>query len=315
MPTVNTVKGPVDTSRLGFTLMHEHVIIRSWGVYENWPHLWDEKKIMDEAVQKLNAAKSTGVDTILELTTVDLGRDIPRLKRIAERVNLNIICATGVWMDPQSYLRRQDSDKLCSMFVHDIVEGVAGTGVKAGCIKVASEPAVDEVNEKILRAAARAHRRTGVPISTHTLPRNKTGTKQQDVFESEGVDHSRVVIGHSGDCPDIDYLETILKRGSYIGMDRFGIESPITTQQRVDTIAALCKRGHANRMVLSHDSNCHMDILATLPAYRDRMPNWNYHYLHKSIIPMLKTAGATQQQIDTMTRDNPRKFFEKQGAY
>src|SRR5207249_690868 len=111
----------------------------------------------------------------------------------------------------------------------------------------------------------------------------------------------------SGDCPDVDYLETILKRGSYIGMNRFGIESPLTTQQRIDTIAALAKRGWANKMVLSHDSNCHMDILAMLPAYRDRMPNWNYHHIHKNVLPALKTAGVTQQQIDAMTRDNPRK--------
>ncbi len=314
MPVVNTMKGPVDTSKLGFTLMHEHVFIRSWGVFENWPHLWDPQGEAGRAVQLLERAKAGGVDTILDLTTVDLGRDIPRLKQIAERVDLNIIVATGIWMNPPMYIRSQDADKLADMFTHDIVKGIAGTGIRAGAIKVATEPAMDEVNEKILRGAARAHRRTGVPISTHTLPRNRTGLSQQDVFESEGVDLRRVVIGHSGDSDDIDYLETIIRRGSYIGMDRFGIETPLTTAQRVATIAKLCQRGHADKMVLSHDANCFMDMLPA--AYRsDRMPNWNYFHIHSNVVPALGAAGVTQAQIDQMTRENPRTIFETQGAY
>lgn len=314
MPTVNTMKGPVDTSKLGFTLMHEHVVIRSWGVFENWPHLWDAKAEAERAVGLLRGGKAAGIDTILELTTVDLGRDIPRLKQIADRVDMNIIVATGIWMNPPMYIRRQEPDKLAEMFTHDIVNGIAGTGVRAGAIKVATEPAMDEVNEKILRGAARAHRQTGVPISTHTLPRNKTGLAQQDVFASEGVDLRRVVIGHSGDSNDIEYLEAIIRRGSSIGMDRFGIETPLTTAQRVEIIATLCKRGHAGKMVLSHDANCYMDIFP--PASRPgRMANWNYFHIHKNVIPALGAAGVTQAQIDQMTRENPRKIFEAQGAY
>ncbi|MEE9284897.1 MAG: phosphotriesterase-related protein [Dehalococcoidia bacterium] len=314
MPTVNTMRGPVDTASLGFTLMHEHVIVRSWGVFENWPHLWDPEAEVKRAVQLLGQAKAAGVDTILDLTTVDLGRDIPRLQQIADSVEINIIVATGVWMAPPAYIRRQEIDTLASMFVHDIEEGIAGTGVRAGAIKVATEPEMDEVNEKILRAAARAHRRTGVPISTHTLVRNRTGSRQQDIFESEGVDLSRVVIGHSGDGTDVEYLESLIDRGSYLGMDRFGLDRMLDTEQRVQTIAKLCQMGHADKMVLSHDANCYMDIIPQA-AKEASMPNWSYVHIPNDVVPALASAGVSQAQIDAMTRDNPRRIFEAQDGY
>ena len=195
MPTVDTVKGPVDTASLGFTLMHEHVFVRTPGVFENWPHLWDEEREIKGATGKLNEAKASGVDTMLDLTTIDLGRNIPLLQRVAADAQVNIIVATGVWIRPPHYIQNMEVEPLAELFVHDVERGIAGTGVKAGAIKVASEPVVDAVNEKVLRAAARAHRATGVPISTHTYVRNKTGLTQQDVFADEGVDLGRVVIG------------------------------------------------------------------------------------------------------------------------
>ena len=314
MPLVNTMRGPVDTSEIGFTLMHEHVIIRSWGVFENWPHLWDPDAEVDRAAKLLNQAKAAGVDTMLDLTTVDLGRDIPRLKQIADKVDINIIVATGVWMAPPSYIRRQSVDALADMFIHDIEEGIAGTGVRAGAIKVATEPEMDSVNETILRAGAKAHRRTGVPISTHTFVRNKTGSQQLDVFESEGVDLSRVVVGHSGDTTDTAYLESLIRRGSYIGMDRFGIDRLLPTAERVATIAALCRMGHAGKMVLSHDTSCYFDAIPQALKEANN-PDWNYFHIHKKVIPALMAAGVSQAEIDAMTRENPRRIFETQGSY
>ena len=314
MATVNTVRGPLDTAKLGATLMHEHVFNRSPGVFEAWPHLWDKDGEIKKAVATFKELKANGIDTIVDLTTVDLGRDVHMVRQVADQVDLNIVMATGVWRRPPAYFERRNPDPIADLFVKDIEDGMNGTNMKAAVIKLATEPAVDELNEQMLRAGARAHRRTGVPISTHTDVKTRSGLAQQDVFESEGVDLSRVVIGHSGDSDDIEYLTSIMKRGSFIGMDRFGLDFFLATEKRVETVAKLCEMGHAGQMVLAHDTNCFMD---TIPAQvkETRMPNWHFLHIAKDILPALRAKGVTEAQITTMLVENPRKVFERQGAY
>jgi phosphotriesterase-related protein len=314
MATINAVKGPLDTTKLGATLMHEHVFTRSPGVFEAWPHLWDQKGEIERAVQTFRDLKAAGIDSIVDLTTVDLGRDADMLKAVADQIELNIIMATGVWRYPPRYFTPRNIDAVADLFVKDIEEGVHPTGAKAAIIKQATEPTVDELNEAMLRAGARAHRRTGVPISTHTDVKTQAGLAQQDVFESEGVDLSRVVIGHSGDSDDIDYLTRIMKRGSFIGMDRFGLDFFLPTEKRIATVATLCKMGYAGQMVLSHDTNCFMDTIP--PAVKEtRMPKWHFLHITNDILPALRQQGVTEEQIKTMLVENPRRVFERQGTY
>jgi phosphotriesterase-related protein len=153
-----------------------------------------------------------------------------------------------------------------------------------------------------------------VPISTHTHAASRRGLEQQRIFAEEGVDLSRVVIGHSGDTTDIAYLEELIAAGSYIGMDRFGVDVYLSTEERVKTVATMCERGHADRMVLSHDASCYFDALpeATLPV---ALPNWHYLHIHNDVIPALKERGVTDEQLITMLVDNPRRIFSKQGGY
>ncbi len=314
MATVNTVRGPLDTANLGATLMHEHVFTRSPGVFEAWPHLWDKDEQIAQAIKTFGDLKAAGIDTIVDLTTVDLGRDPAMVKAVADQIELNIIMATGVWRFPPRYFDRRNPDPIADLFVKDIEEGMHPTGAHAAIIKLATEPSVDEQNEAMLRAGARAHRRTGVPISTHTYVQTRSGLAQQDVFETEGVDLSRVVIGHSGDSDDLEYLTSIMKRGSYIGMDRFGLDMFLATEKRIDTVAKLCEMGHAGQMVLAHDTHCFMDTIP--PAIKaTRMPNWNFQHIAKDILPALRAKGVTEAQVTTMLVDNPRKVFERQGAY
>jgi phosphotriesterase-related protein len=167
--------------------------------------------------------------------------------------------------------------------------------------------------ELVLRSVARAQRATGVPISTHTHALTKRGLEQQDVFESEGVDLSRVVIGHSGDTTDLAYLEEIMRRGSFIGMDRFGIDPILSFDDRVATVATLCERGHADQMVLSHDAACFIDLS---PNIRAHLPNSHYLHITRDVIPALEKHGVSQDQIDQMLITNPRRIFEQPlGAY
>jgi len=189
------------------------------------------------------------------------------------------------------------------------------TGVKAGVLKCAAdETGVTQDVERVLRAVAKAHRATGVPISTHTHAASEVGLKQQDVFEDEGVDLGRVVIGHSGDTKDTGYLQKLCDRGSFIGMDRFGIDIFLPTSQRVDVVKQMCELGYANKMVLSHDAACYFDWVD--PDLRIKvLPNWHFNHIPDDILPALREAGVSEDDITAMTVDNPRRIFEMQGAY
>jgi phosphotriesterase-related protein len=204
---------------------------------------------------------------------------------------------------------------IVDMFVRDINEEIADTGVKAGILKCATdEPGVTKDVERILRATAQAHRKTGVPISTHTHAQRRVGLDQQRIFREEGVDLSRVVIGHSGDTTDLAYLEELVGNGSYIGMDRFGIDTILSFEDRVNTVVAMCQSGHAGKMVLSHDAACYNHWLPERPL-PTMLPRWNYLHIHNDVIPALKQKGVTDEQLQTMLVTNPRKIFEGQGAY
>jgi phosphotriesterase-related protein len=325
MAKVETVKGPIESSKLGVTLMHEHVFVLSTEIMKNFPATWgDEDKRIADAIARLNELKSRGVDTIVDLTVIGLGRYIPRIKRVAASTGLNIVVATGVYTynDVPMYFHFQGPgttlggpELMTDMFVKDIEEGIAGTGVKAAILKCATdEPGVTPGVERVLRAVAAAHRRTGVPISSHTHANTRRGLEQQRIFTEEGVDLTRVVIGHSGDTTDIAYLKELIAVGSYIGMDRFGIDVLLPFEDRVNTVAKLCELGHADKMVLSHDAACFNDWLpeAALPVMT---PNWHFLHIHNDVIPALKQRGVTNEQIQTMLVDNPRKIFERQGAY
>ena len=317
MPQVETLRGPVDTAQLGFTLMHEHIFVLSQGVPENFPSVWNEEEAIASAREKLSELADLGVHTIVDLTVMGLGRNIPRLRETVGDIAVNVIVATGVYTynELPQYFHNRDENTMADLFVRDITEGIQGTAVKAAILKCATdEPGMTPGVEKVLRACARAHRRTGVPISTHTHPATRRGLEQQAIFEEEGVDLSRVVIGHSGDSEDIEYLQELLKRGSFIGMDRFGIDVILPTEKRVATIARLCELGHAGQMVLSHDAMCYLDWFP-MEQLRQAVPNWHFRHISEDVLPALRAAGVSDEQIRQMTVENPRRVFERQGAY
>ena len=324
VPNLNTARGAIDTADLGVTLMHEHVFILSPDITENYPEVWgDGAQREADAITRLNELKSRGVDSIVDLTVIGMGRYIPRVARVAAATDINIVVATGVYTynDVPMYFHFTgpggalgDSEPMVDMFVRDIEHGIADTGVKAAILKCATdEPGVTPGVERVLRAVAQAHRQTGVPISTHTHAATRRGLEQQRIFAEEGVDLSRVVIGHSGDTTDLDYLTELIGNGSYIGMDRFGVDVFLPFEDRVNTVARMCERGHADKMVLSHDAACFMDWVPEdlLPA----LPNWHYLHIHNDVIPALKERGVTDEQLKTMLVDNPRKIFESKGGY
>lgn len=325
MPDINTARGPIDPTALGVTLMHEHVFVMSPEMTDNYPEAWgsDEKRESD-AIARLNDLKSAGVDSIVDLTVIGQGRYIPRIARIAAETEINIVLATGVYTYNELPLNLQfsgpgtqlgGSEPMVDMFVRDIQHGIAHTGIKAAILKCATdEPGVTRGVDRVLRAVAQAHRHTGVPISTHTHAASRRGLDQQRVFREEGVDLRRVVIGHCGDTTDLQYLEELIANGSYIGMDRFGADVYLPFDERVETVAQLCERGHAAKIVLSHDAACYLDWLPE-SVVSLALPNWHYLHIHNDVIPALRRRGVTEDQLETMLVRNPRRIFEGDGAY
>jgi len=328
MAEVSTVRGPVDAAALGTTLMHEHVFVLSTEVMQNQPETWDEQLRVDDAVRRLDELRAVGVDTVVDLTVIGLGRYIPRIQQVCARTAINVVVATGLytydevpfWFGLRGPGRLLDGpEPLEELFVRDIEEGIAGTGVRAGMLKCATDrQGMTHGCERVMRACARAHRRTGVPITTHSSARHRGGLEQQRVLREEGVDLGRVVIGHCGDSSDLDYLEELVSNGSYIGMDRFGLDAYLDTPGRVDTVVAMCRRGHAGRMVLSHDAACWLDWMDPMDqATRDRLvPNWHFLHISRDVLPMLRERGVSEAEITRMLVDNPRQILAaERGAY
>jgi phosphotriesterase-related protein len=314
---VATVRGDVTPEALGTTLMHEHVFVVNPEVADNFPTVWDEEAAVADATRRLDELHAAGVDTIVDLTVVGLGRCIPRIQRVAAATGLQIVVATGIYTfhDVPLYFAYRKTDVMTDCFVTDIESGIAGTGVRAGILKCATDAAgVTPGVERVLRAVAQAQRRTGVPISTHTHAPTERGLDQQRIFREEGVDLTRVVIGHSGDTTDLRYLEEVAGAGSYLGMDRFGLDMLLGFEERVDTVAALCRRGLAGQIVLSHDAACHVDAFAG--EVRERVaPNWHHLHITRDVLPALRQRGVTDDQIQQMLVDNPRRIFSVTGGY
>ena len=222
MPPVNTVLGPVEPSHLGFTLSHEHVATNAAGIRHTYPEFIDRPGIMEQAVAALKEAYNEGVRTIIDVSTFDLGRDIGMIEEVSRLSGVQIVAATGNHLAVPCPFGDVSPDVIAPFYVREIEEGIEGTGIKAGIIKVASDRGgVTPPQEIILGAAARAHQRTGVPISTHTWSPDRVGEQQVRILQEERVDLNRFYIGHSNDDTDLDYLLGLLDKGVWLRMDRY----------------------------------------------------------------------------------------------
>jgi phosphotriesterase-related protein len=317
MGEVQTTAGPIDSSELGRTLIHEHFRGRDEAVAHQWPHVYDEDEEWRTSIEQASAVQEHGVKTIVEPTAMLLGRDVTLLQRIAAETGLNIVACTGIYTYnhlPHFFVNR-DADAMADLFVHDIEQGIQGTGVKAAFIKCAAdEPGVTENIEKVHRAAARASMRTGRPIMAHSRPASNTGPRQVEIFLEEGVAPEKIQIAHTGDTDDLDYIEGLLEKGVYIGLDRYGLPMFLPTDNRNRTTIELLKRGHVDRMFLSQDFVVALDWFP--PEAEEQIiaggmveEDWSMTLLFERVIPMLKESGMTDEQLETMLVENPARWL------
>lgn len=319
MGIIQTVNGAIDSKDLGATLMHEHIFVRNPEVELNYPAAeWDEDRCVEVARQGLRDLLERGIRALVDVTVIGLGRDIRVIQRVAEGIDFNVVVATGYYTfkDLPSFYHNHGPklmidgiDPLHDMFVKDITQGIAGSTVKAAIIKIATdEPGFTPDVTRVFESAIRAHKDTGTPITTHTNAGKRGGLEQQAFFRKHGLDLSRTVIGHCGDSTDIDYLRALMDAGSYIGMDRFGLNWFGSDDSRTATVAELCRLGYAERMTLSHDA-AYFSV-NTEPSYRAKaLPAWKHTLVPDSIIPNLRKQGVTDAQIDQMMVVNPVKVL------
>jgi phosphotriesterase-related protein len=317
MKSVNTVTGSVCADKLGTTLMHEHLLI-AWAGWEldcNAPR-FDRKTALKTAVERLKELKDLGLGTFVDPCPNDIGRDIVFMADVAAASGVNVVAATGLYKEDlgnTAYFRQRTVEEIADVYVTEITKGVGETGIKAGIIKCATgKDHITEYENRCLRAAARASKRTGVPITTHT-EEGTMGREQLDIFAEEGVDLAHVVIGHSCGASDLRYHTDMLDRGCLLGFDRFGLDFVHPDRLRLAALIGLVGVGFEKQLVLSHDSVAcwkgkglpDMDA-KTLEGIK----NWNPTHIFKHIIPQLKEAGVGEHKIKAMMVENPRRFFE-----
>jgi phosphotriesterase-related protein len=315
MATVETVRGPVDTGALGTTLMHEHIFILQPELLQNYAHAWgesywDEEERVADAIAKLSRARDAGIETIVDPTVPGLGRYIPRIQRLNESVDINLIVATGIYafLELPNFLATRSDKVITGLFVREIREGIDDTGVKAAFLKCAVEHhgIVGDV-PRILSCIAAAQVETGVPVMVHTNAPHQTGRLALEFLTERGVDPTKIVIAHAGDSNDLDYLRALADQGAWLGQDRYGIEHFNPSADRLATTTALLAEGYADRIHLGHDSACFYDFMAHNPPFADERPD--LLLIHNELLPALRDNGVTDEQIEQMLVGNPQVFF------
>ena len=309
MAYVQTVLGRIDPSDLGVTLPHEHTQCALWHIENRWDYFQlarDEPVILAE----LERFRAAGGRSLVDLTLPGIGRDPAWLAGIAQASGLHIVMGSGwyrtAYYPPEALIDRRSVDDLADELVREADDGVGDTGVRPGIIGEigTDKPWVSAAEERVHRAAARAARRTGRSITTHSVL-SPVGLAQLQVFEEEGLDPGRVVIGHSDSYPVLDHYLEIIRRGASIEFDFLGM--PFTAVERhgegriVELLQELLSRGHADRVLLSQDV-CN-------DAQLSRYGGHGYTYLAERFLPRLRQAGVSDAEIDTMTIANPRRLL------
>jgi predicted metal-dependent phosphotriesterase family hydrolase len=309
MSQVQTVTGRIAPEALGFTLPHEHTGIALWqieGRWDYWQLTVDDATVLPE----LAAYRAAGGASLVDLTLPGVGRDPERLRRYAEATGLNIVMGVGwyraAYYPAEARIDRRTVDDLADELVREFEEGVAGTGIRPGIVGEigTDKPWLTGQEERVHRAAARAAQRTGMAITTHAVM-SPVGLAQLAVFEEEGVDPARVVIGHADSYPVLDHYLEIVRRGANLEFDFLGMSfTPVERHGEgriVELLGELVGRGHAERILLSQDV-CHD---SQLKAYGGN----GYVYLFETFLPRLREAGLPEAAIRTMTVDNPARIL------
>jgi phosphotriesterase-related protein len=301
---IMTVLGPIAPEQLGVCMAHEHLIVDSWAMWQvpNYSLIVDDVNLVTEEVQ---AFRDAGGTSIIDVTTIGLGRDPEALRQISVATGVQVVMGTG-WYRERSYpayIQERSANELAAMMVAEIEEGIDGTGIRAGVIgEIGTERGhITPAQERVFRAAARAHLQTGAPITTHTTHWGELALEQLALLAEEGVDPRHVIIGHLGDRRGIDFFVPIAETGTFLGIDNIGYLDYQKEERRAQNVIDLMAAGFRSQLLLSMD----IATLDDLHWYGGK----GFDYLLLTFIPLLRSLGATDEDLHALLVENPSRAF------
>jgi 5-phospho-D-xylono-1,4-lactonase len=304
MTIIRTVRGDIAPQEAGFTYLHEHLIGKPTKP-DGDPDLWLDRE--DAAVTELKRFYAAGGRTLVEMSPVDHSRRPEALRRLSEATGIHIVMVTGYIKEASmaQFVQDKPLNQIADEMIRDIEKGA---GIRAGVIKGgSSRDKITANEEKVLRAAARAHRETGAPVSTHT----EAGTmalEQIALFKSEGVPAGKILIGHLDRLMDWTYHLEVARTGVYFGYDQFSKTKYYPDETRADFVARMVQAGFRDQLALSGD----LARRSNFPAYGfPAAPG--YEHLILKVVPMLRNAGLTQDDIAAIFIQNPARFLAFEG--
>lgn len=308
--SVNTVLGPIDLADLGWTLPHEHIVVGLSGAALDPAVTFDQAATESKAVALLKVARARGLRSMVDMTTIEMGRDPLMLRSISERAEVNIVCATGFFTEEVGiphHFRYLTEQEIADIYVSEIETGIGPSGVKAGVIKAASgHRTVTELEEKFIGAAAIAHLRTGVPVLTHT-GRGGGGERQAELLLEAGVPPTQIVIGHSDVSADLKYHLRLLRTGVFVGFDRIGQTTFMPDEVRAGCVSTVIHMGYTNQITMSLDAH-----VAWMGRPNDLvMEESDFSYLHDTFFPRLTRLGVQDEDLESIMTTNVARLFEK----
>ena len=325
--TVQTVLGEMKIEDLGFTLMHEHVLSAGPGIARVFPELINDgypeltgTGYKNRILSAMNAAKAGGIDTILDMTPYDLGRDAGLLREISKQSGINIIASTGWFHEPDkvvSCLGKYPAERFAEVFIRELTVGMEGTNIRAQVIKTSMDhDGCTPGRETIHRACAIAGIETGAPIILHQHSEKKTAYDQLRILREEGADLRRVKVEHLLDTDDEDYVRWVGDQGVWMGLDRlpdWRIPGNRSNNERIRSIKTIIDMGFADRILFGHDSAVlSMNADSWPPNEAGRNAADNPHglcYLRKVTMPALLKLGVEQAILNEIVNENPKRFF------
>ncbi len=299
---IMTVLGPIAPEDFGVCLVHEHLIVDSWAIWQvpNYSLIVDDVNLVTEEVRRF---KDAGGNSIVDVTNIGLGRDPLALQQIARATGLHLVMGTGWYREKAypAYIQELGPNELAAIMVKEITEGVDGTGIKPGIIgEIGTERgSITPAQERVFRAVARAQRQTGAPLSTHTTHWGELGLEQLALLKEEGVDPRKVIVGHLGDRRDVEIILPIAEQGAFLSIDNIGYHDYQKEERRAQNVMDLIAAGYRSQILLSMD----IATLNDLHWYGGK----GFAYLLETFVPLLKSVGATDEDIRVMMIENPSR--------
>jgi phosphotriesterase-related protein len=317
---VMSVTGPVDEADLGRVLVHEHITIDMPGQELDPSYAPDIPEIVARSVDQLQKLRELGVGAIVDPCPIELGRDPELYAEVSEKSGVKIVFATGFYMEASGipyYWRARDADEIAEFYLSEITNGVGSTGLRPGVIKAATGLDASPLERRVLAGAARAQAQGGVAIITHT-ENSRHGDVQQAIFAENGADPSRIMIGHQDEQKSAAPIAALAAKGTFVGIDRIGLESLASDDHRADMVAELIRGGHRDKVCLSQDCVCNSKA-AKVPFALSSGAKITVGQFLANMKPMthvlttfadkLRERGVTEEDLDVIFRDNPRRLL------